>query len=121
MANVKQSLEACLRIDGAVGVALVDWKSGMTLGTAGGSPALNLDVAAAGNTDVVRAKLKVMDMLGLNDKIEDMLITLGEQYHIIRPLRNYQELFFYLVLGRAQSNLAMSRMKLTEIEKNLTL
>jgi hypothetical protein len=121
MSNVKQSLEDCLRIDGALGAAIVDWRSGMTLGTAGGNSALNLDIAAAGNTDVVRAKLKVMDLLGLNDKIEDMLITLGQQYHLLRPLKNYQDIFIYLVLSRSQGNLAMARLKLTEIEKKITL
>ncbi len=35
-----------------------------------------MTVAAAGNTDVVRAKLRTLEMLGLPDGIEDLLITL---------------------------------------------
>src|SRR5690348_6948350 len=58
MANLDLSLKECMSIDGAVGVALVDYTSGMTLGTAGGSAELDLSVAAAGNTDVVRAKMR---------------------------------------------------------------
>ncbi len=119
MSNVKESLESCMGIEGAIGAALVDVKSGMFLGTAGGGPDLNLEVASAGNTEVVRAKLKVMSSLGLKDRIEDVLITLGKQYHIIRMLENHGNLFMYLALYRDKSNLALARHKLSEIEANL--
>jgi CheY-like chemotaxis protein len=112
--NINQSLEELMAIDGAQAVALVDSDSGMALGTAGGG--VNLEVAAAGNTEVVRSKHKVMNSLGLKDKIEDILISLNTQYHLIRPLTNHQNLFFYVVLNRAQSNLAMARFKLSDIE-----
>lgn len=121
MSNVKQSLDEAMTIDGALGVALVDYQSGMALGMAGGSATLNLEVAAAGNTDVVRAKMKVMTSLGLKDSIEDILITLGGQYHLIRLLSSSPGLFLYLVLSKAQSNLAMSRHKLAMIETNLAV
>ncbi|QIN80191.1 hypothetical protein GBA65_18580 [Rubrobacter marinus] len=121
MADVNQSLQEAMSLDGAVGAALVDWQSGMTLGTAGGGPNLNLDIAAAGNTDVVRSKLKVMQNLGLNDKIEDILITLTSQYHLIRILERDQSLFLYLALHKEQANLAMARYKLTQIERHLSV
>ena len=56
-------------ISGAIGAALVDYDSGMTLGTAGGGE-MDLEVAAAGNTDVVRAKMRTMQQLGLDDERE---------------------------------------------------
>ncbi len=121
MADVNSSLQEAMQIDGALGAALVDWQSGMTLGTAGGGASLDLDVAAAGSTDVVRAKLKVMQNLGLNDKIEDMLITLNTQYHLIRILERDQSLFLYIALSREQANLAMARYKLTQIERQITV
>ena len=117
-ANVKAVLDDTMLIDGAVGSALVDWKSGMCLGTAGGQ-GLNLEVAAAGNTEVVKAKMKTMTALGLRDNIEDILITLGSQYHLIRIVKGENNLFIYLALNKANSNLAMSRHMLNAAEKKL--
>ncbi|MFK0255064.1 hypothetical protein [Streptomyces sp. NPDC090445] len=122
MANVEVSLkEAMTSIDGVLGVALVDYSSGMALGTLGGSKDLDLGVAAAGNTDVIRAKVRTMEMLGLQDEIEDLLITLGNQYHLIRVLksRSGSGLFLYLVLDKGRSNLAMARHQLRRIEADL--
>jgi hypothetical protein len=108
-------------IEGALGVALVDYTSGMALGTLGGGKDLDLNVAAAGNTDVVRAKVRTMEHLGLKSKIEDVLITLSSQYHLIRPLtgRDGNGLFLYLVLNKTTSNLAMARHQLARIEAEL--
>jgi hypothetical protein len=117
------SLKEAMQIEGAVGVALVDYTSGMALGTLGSSKDVDLMVAAAGNTDVVRAKLRTMEMLKLKDSIEDILITLGNQYHMIRLLnsRNTQGLFFYMVLNKSRANLAMARHQLRNIEENLQM
>jgi hypothetical protein len=121
MANLELSLKECMAIDGAVGVALVDYTSGMTLGTAGGSAELDLSVAAAGNTDVVRAKMRTLELLKLDDGIEDILITLDTQYHLLRPLasRSGKGLFLYLALLRSRANLAMARHQLRRIENTL--
>ncbi|NUP06592.1 MAG: DUF4388 domain-containing protein [Polyangiaceae bacterium] len=116
--NIKDSLNKLNSIDGFVGAALVDSESGMLLGQEGGG-GLNLEVAAAGNTEVVRAKRKTMSNLNLKESIEDMLISLSKQYHLIRPLRSRSTLFFYVVLDRQRSNLAMARIALADVEKEL--
>lgn len=121
MANLKDSLARIMELDGAIAAMLVDSDSGMVLGTAGGGGAINLEVAAAGNTEVVRAKRKTMRTLGINDVIEDMLLTLGRQYHILRPLRSQDALFFYVVIDKQRGNLAMARVTLATIEGELTL
>ncbi|AWK08589.1 MULTISPECIES: hypothetical protein [Streptomyces] len=124
MANVETSLkESMTSIEGALGVALVDYTSGMALGTLGGGKDLDLAVAAAGNTDVIRAKTRTMEHLGLTDDIDDILITLGTQYHLIRLLkgRGGNGLFLYLVLDKNNANLAMARHQLKRIEVDLEL
>ncbi|GAA0643724.1 hypothetical protein GCM10009535_21340 [Streptomyces thermocarboxydovorans] len=122
MANTDTSLKECLAsIDGATAAALVDYTSGMALGSVGGGKDFNIEVAAAGNTDVVRSKLRTMEHLGIKEEIDDILITLSSQYHMIRPLkrRGGNGLFLYLVLDANRANLAMARHQLRRIEAEL--
>lgn len=117
MSDINNSLNELMKVDGAMAVAVVDYSSGMLLGAAGGG--IDLELAAAGNTEVVRAKVKVMKTLGLDDQIEDMLITLGKQYHLIRPLSHSRDLFIYYVLDKSKSNLALARRELLSVGTTL--
>jgi hypothetical protein len=121
MSNITESLEKLNAIEGFIGAALVDSDSGMTLGVQGGGGILNMEVAAAGNTEVVRAKRNTMKNLNIRDEIEDILINLGKQYHLIRPLKSRPGVFFYVALDRARANLAMARFTLADVEKDLAL
>jgi hypothetical protein len=119
MAGVSETLSALMTIDGAQAVALVDYESGMLLGEAGSG--MDMEVAAAGNTEVIRAKMKTAASLNLNDTIEDILISLGKAYHILRPVSRKKGLFLYLVLDRNKSNLALARRKVQDVEADLAL
>ena len=117
--NYDKAVSEMLNVDGALAAAVVDFASGMML-AGGGSPAIDLEIAAAGNTEVVSSKMKTMKMLGLNDVIEDILMTLGKQYHLIRPLQKHEGLFLYSVLDKSKSNLALARRSLVDVERNLS-
>ncbi len=113
----KLDLNPLSGIDGFQAGALVDSESGLALATVGGG--IDLELAAAGNTEVINAKRRVAATLNLNDDIEDVLITLGKAYHVLRPLERNPNLFLYLVLDRSRANLAMARHELKSFEKSL--
>ncbi len=119
MASLKEGLRKIRELDGFVGTCVVDSNNGLMLGSEGGGEAINLELAAAGNTEVVRAKRATMLKLGLNDSIEDMLITLGTQYHLIRLMPQKDGLFIYLVLNKDRGNLAMARYTLAQISDKM--
>lgn len=119
MPNIHDSLQSLMKLDGALAAAVVDANSGILLGKAGGG--INLEVAAAGNTEVVRAKMKTMRALGLTGSIEDMLITLQQQYHIITLIKAKEGLFLYTVLEKSKANLAMARYKANEVQTTITM
>lgn len=117
--SINAALNELLELDGATAAAVVDYKTGMLLGSAG--TGIDLEIAAAGNTEVVRSKIKTIQMLNLNEEIEDILITLSTQYHLIRPLAGTDDLFVYYVLDSTKSNLALARRKLRTVESKLNI
>lgn len=119
MSNVAESLQRLIALAGAKSAAIVDSSSGMVLGHAGSEE--GLEIAAAGNTEVVRAQLKSMETMGSTDKIDDILISLSTRYEIVRPLQLNPSIFLYLMMDKAKSNLALARYKVAEVEGQLEL
>jgi hypothetical protein len=119
--SISKALDDGMKIDGAIAVAIADWNSGLTLGTQGGGDRLNIEVAASANCNVVKAKMTAMKTLGIVGSITDILITLDDQIHVIRPLRKYPELFYYIAFDKARGNLGLTRHRIESIEKDLTL
>ena len=119
MANIDASLKELLELDGAMGGCIVDYTTGMSLGAAGSG--VDLELAAAGNSQVVKAKMETMKLLDIEGDIDDILITLDSQLHIIRPTSKHEDLFIYLVLDKAKANLALARRKVQSIENSLTV
>ncbi len=121
MDNIRSSLEQIMTLDGAIATSLVDWESGLTLGTSGGGAAFDIDLAASGNTTVVKSKMAVMKQLGIQGAIEDILITLDSQYHLIRPLTKNPSLFLYVAIDKAKGNLGLARHRLKSVESSLVV
>lgn len=123
--KIQESLDTALEIDGALGIALGDWKSGMCLGFKGtDTPAFreaNLEMAVATTTEVIRAKMRVLEAVGVKEDIEEILIVLKTQYHLVRLVQSVRGLFFYLAMDRDKGNLALARMKLDQVAKQLVI
>jgi hypothetical protein len=119
-ANLTLTLQTLMAVDGALAVCLVDSVNGMILGKSAGSK-INLDIAAAGNTEVLRAKLKTMKALGMAGQVEDILLTCDSQLQILRPIKARPTVFLYVIFDRAKSNLALARLKTAEAENGLVL
>jgi hypothetical protein len=111
MASEKQIQDTFDRVaqdvPGFVAASLVDLESGMTLGARSLRPDFDLTAASAYNSEMVKQKLKIMKALKLETTLEDMLLTLGDQIHLIKLVSPTS--FVYLVADRSQANLAIVR------------
>jgi Domain of unknown function (DUF4388) len=103
----------------AEAVAVVDQDSGMCLGTAGGLPFF--EVVAAMSTEILAVEHQVIQRMAARDQVEDVLLSLGGQYHILRPLSRRLGLCLFLVLDRRRVKLAWARYRIAEIERRLRI
>ena len=96
-------------LPGLIAVAVVDTDTGMNMASHSNSEQLNPDLAAAYNTQVVKLNLKAVNTLNLNcGQLEDILVTVSEQYHVIKLL-NEGAMFLYLAVNSLDTNLAIAR------------
>jgi hypothetical protein len=117
--SLEAVLEKLLSFDGALSVAVVDSGSGMILGKAGSG--VEMDLAAAGASTILRARLASTRALGPSEQIDDVLISLTSQVQIIHPLPTNPSIFTYLIGDKAKSSLAMARYKATEADQLIRL
>jgi len=106
-------------VGGFIAACLVDGESGLMLAQETSGTKFDIEAAGAANTEVVRAKNEAMQALGLDDSIEDILISLGTQLHLIRPLAANPMVFVYLALDRKKANLGLARLALKNMEGTL--
>lgn len=117
MADIEESLEKVMSVEGAIAVALIDSKTGSVLGKIGDD--FDFKAAGIGNTELIRSTQKTLRDLQLDDTTEDILITLGRHYHIIRPVACEPDLFLYLVLDKSHTNLAVARLLTANVESEM--
>jgi predicted regulator of Ras-like GTPase activity (Roadblock/LC7/MglB family) len=117
--SLEEVLEKLLSFDGAMCVAVVDSESGMILGQAGSG--VEMELAAAGASVILRARLASTKALGANEKIDDVLISLTSQVQIIHPLPRNPSIFTYIIGDKSKSSLAMARYKATEADLQIQL
>lgn len=117
--SLESVLEQILGFDGAMSVALVDSETGMVFGKAG--TGVDIELAAAGASVILRSRLASIRALGTNDKIDDLLISLTSQLQIIHPLPSKPSIFTYLIADKAKSSLALARYKAAEADLQIQL
>lgn len=123
MAHEKALLDAIAKIEadvsGVIATAAVDMESGMTLAAKSNRPDFDLSVASAYNSELVKQKLKIIRALSLKSTLEDMLLTLGDQFHLIKILPGGSS-FMYLAADRSSTNLAILRIAVNKHCSDLT-
>jgi predicted regulator of Ras-like GTPase activity (Roadblock/LC7/MglB family) len=112
-------LSKTAEIAGFIGACLVDTDTGLMLTSYGGGR-LDLEAASSANTEILKAQLKMNEELGLDDGIEDILITLGKQIYLIRPLAKLPSVFIYVALERKAANLGMARLQVKKVEASMS-
>lgn len=105
-------------IAGFVGVSLVDLESGMTLAVRSARPDFDLAAASAYNSEMVKLKMKTIKALNLKASLEDVLLTLTDQIHLIKLVTPHT--FIYLAAERASTNLAIVRSTVAKYAPRLT-
>ncbi|OPF73105.1 hypothetical protein VT50_0229180 [Streptomyces antioxidans] len=122
MTDIQESLREMMACEGALAASLVDYLSRITLGAVQTPQGPDLEKVAYGDTDVLRAKLSTLELLGYSpERLEDIVVTLDAEYHVIRPLsrRASQGVFLYLVADRARADLNTVRAAMRDVALRL--
>lgn len=117
---MSMNINGLSEIAGFIGGCVVDSETGLMLASEGGGN-FDLEAAGAANTEVVKAKLTAISALDLDDSIEDILITLGKQFHLIRPLEKSPTVFIYVALDKKGANLGMARLQVKKVEQTISI
>jgi hypothetical protein len=117
--NIEDCLRQVMAIQGALGVSLVDYPSGSTIGSAGRGPSGHDEFTAAGAAKLIYATVDTAAFatVGRPDQVEDIVITAGNGYHLLHLMSNGfgDRLVLYVWLDRALGNLAITQRSLRTI------
>ena len=117
MSVLSEAVHAVVTLQGAVAGALVDLESGDCVVRAGSEELFSLSLIGAVNAQMLRAEMRMVREQFPQEDIEDLMITLGRHYHLIRMVASSDSspcLFLYLVMARDTANLVLARRKMAE-------
>jgi CheY-like chemotaxis protein len=112
---VDRTLAEVMRIDGAIGAAVVDWRADECLAVAEGDDRLDVRLAARCDCGVISATMATIDTLGLAGPPQDIVSTVGDQAHLLRPLGGDRRLFLFLAIDTTTGSLALARHRLSRL------
>ena len=120
MSDFLQNFQNDLRdnVSGFIAVSVTEVETGMSYCSLSVNPDFDPELASAYNLEVVKAKLNAIKALGLEQKINDILITLTDQIHIIDVSEDGQY-FIYLAVDAKKANLGLTRATLAKFKKDI--
>ncbi|KLJ03357.1 hypothetical protein ABZ114_18295 [Streptomyces albidoflavus] len=135
MPGIDECLLDIMKLPGARGAAVVDWTSGLALGTIGESPHDDHEATAAETAEVARmaaeqpafaqesARAQTPPEDPPASGVEDVIVTSPAGYHILRFVETDfdSSVFVHLWLHRSEGNLALARIRLGELAQRLVL
>ncbi|GGV02155.1 hypothetical protein GCM10010275_46400 [Streptomyces litmocidini] len=129
MPGIDECLLEAMALPGALGASLVDWTSGLALGTAGDSPVGDHETTAAETAELARSAAEfdsfttAADGPGAGPPVEDLIITTRAGYHVLRFVETSfdSSVFLHLWLDRDSGNLALARLRLRDLAERLVL
>ncbi|WP_181798538.1 hypothetical protein [Streptomyces sp. WELS2] len=126
MPGIDECLLEAMRLPGARGAALVDWTSGLALGTVGDAPGGDHETSAAEAAELARLAAEHGTFAAAREglpPVEDLIVSNGDSYHLLRFVDTSfdSSVFLHLWLGRADGNLALARIRLGEMAARLVL
>jgi hypothetical protein len=129
--GIDECLVEAMRLPGALGAAVVDWTSGLALGTVGEAPGGDHETTAAEAAELARlaaehrafAPEEGSDWSGADLPVEDLIVSNRDTYHVLRFVRTTfdSSVFLHLWLARSDGNLALARIRLGEMAGRLVL
>ncbi|MEU5219142.1 hypothetical protein AB0G79_23500 [Streptomyces sp. NPDC020807] len=127
MPGIDECLMEAMTLPGARGASLVDWTSGLALGTAGESPVGDHETTAAETAELARSAAE-FDSFTKGDgdpgpPVEDLIVTTRGGYHVLRFVETSfdSSVFLHLWLDRDTGNLALARIRLQDLAERLVL
>lgn len=106
-------------VPGFIAVSIAEIKSGISYFSLSVKSDFDPELASAFNLEVVKAKMNAIAALGLkNQKIDDILINLTSQIHILDVSEN-GEYFIYLSVDSSKANLGMTKAILARYKREI--
>ncbi|MFF0426075.1 hypothetical protein ACFYUJ_16905 [Streptomyces sp. NPDC004520] len=126
MPGIDECLIEAMALPGARGASLVDWTSGLALGTAGDSPVGDHETTAAETAELARAAAEFDSFTYGGTEgppVEDLIVTTRAGYHVLRFVETSfdSSVFLHLWLDRDSGNLALARLRLRDLADRLVL
>ncbi|MFJ5079664.1 hypothetical protein ACIP8Z_34445 [Streptomyces sp. NPDC088553] len=129
MPGIDECLLEAMALPGARGASLVDWTSGLALGTAGDSPVGDHETTAAETAELARAAAEFDSFAAADEDpgdeppVEDLIVTTRAGYHVLRFVETSfdSSVFLHLWLDRDTGNLALARIRLRDLAERLVL